>query len=398
MKSQRLLCGLSAAVLTLCAPDAWGQRVQFPTRLPPSEAVRVASSQTPAVSELPIADPLDELAVGVQVPPYPGAGIPGVMATDPCFPTTTVVPCVAPPACAEHRWQFFGDFLWLRARDAEVAYAVPINGAIRPPDLPPLQIGPVAAVDPGWAPGFRVGLSRALRFPARVAGSYTRFESSGSDALSVSPPDVNQPLVLHPGTLAALPTFLDAEGDCGIDFQLIDADYRALLVCENNTMVEYLIGSRYARLGQDFHATFLNGGTTERVTTGIGFDGIGCRLGVEGERRSDCFGLLAYGRASASLLMGRFRANYTQVEMPRGRLIDTRFGENRIVPILDFEAGVGWTGPWEHFRLTAGYMFSAWYNVVRTEEYIPGVQANSFAGMSDSLTFDGAVARAELRF
>ena len=408
MKSLRLLCGLSAAVLMAWTGDALGQRVQFPTRLPATEAVRVASVPAPDLpSEEPGADPLGEVAEDLEAGVCPDcqdvaqvAAMPPVIVTDPCFPTTTVVPCVPPPCCADRRWRFYGDFLLLRARSAEVAYAVPINGPIGPPPVvDPLQIGPVATVDPGWAPGFRVGLSRALRFPGRLAASYTRFESSGSDAISVDVGKVVEPLVVHPGTRAALPNFLDASAGCGIDFDLIDADYRALLVCEENYVVEYLIGARYARLDQDFRATFVNGGTTEHVTTGIGFDGIGIRLGVEGERRSDCFGLLAYGRAEASLLAGSFHAGYSQVEdfMP-DPWVNTGFEAQRIVPILELEVGVGWTGPRERLRLTAGYMMSVWYNAVTTAEFIQAVQTNSFVGLSDTLTFDGVVARVELRF
>jgi hypothetical protein len=355
---------------------------------------------------VPVGDTVDELAGAGQTPPCvdPGcaAGYPApeVILTDPCFPTTTVVPCAMEPLCQDHRWQFYGDFLLLRAGSAEVAYAVPLNGPLGPPPfVDPLQIGPVAAVDPGWASGFRVGLSRALRFPARVGASYTRFESSGSHALFVNQPDVNEPLVIHPGTRAALPAFSDASAGCGIDFQLIDVDYRALLVCAENYAVEYLIGGRYARLDQDFHANFFNGGTIEDVITGIGFDGLGIRLGVEGERRSDCTGLLAYGRAGASFLSGRFHASYSQVDnLAIGPLVYTGFETRRIVPILDLEAGIGWTGPWEHFRVTLGYMISAWYNAVMTGEFIQAVQTNSFVGLSDTLTFDGAVARVEVRF
>jgi len=193
--------------------------------------------------------------------------------------------------------------------------------------------------------------------------------------------------------------FADAEAGRGIDFQLIDADYRALLVCQENYLVEYLIGGRLGRLEQDFHATFFNGGTIEQVTTEIGFDGAGIRLGLEGERRSPVFGLLAYGRAGASFLAGRFHASYAQIDnFVPDPLVDTAFEADRIVPILDIELGVGWTGPQEHFRLTAGYMISAWYNAVTTGELIQAVQTNSFVGLGDTLTFDGLVGRAEFRF
>ena len=44
-------------------------------------------------------------------------------------------------------------------------------------------------------------------------------------------------------------------------------------------------------------------------------------------------------------------------------------------------------------QATLGYMFSAWTNVVKTEDWIDGVQTNDFRDMGDTMTFDGLVAR-----
>ena len=49
-------------------------------------------------------------------------------------------------------------------------------------------------------------------------------------------------------------------------------------------------------------------------------------------------------------------------------------------------------------RITGGYLFSGWYNVVRSSDFIRGVQNNNFAGLSDTLSFDGLVTRLEFRF
>ena len=48
--------------------------------------------------------------------------------------------------------------------------------------------------------------------------------------------------------------------------------------------------------------------------------------------------------------------------------------------------------------MTAGYMVSAWYNTVRTSDFIGAVQANDFGGLNDTLTFDGFVVRSEFRY
>jgi hypothetical protein len=205
-------------------------------------------------------------------------------------------------------------------------------------------------------------------------------------------------LVLHPGTAAADADFLQARGGAGIDFDLIDLDYRGTFVCDEHYVLDYLIGLRFAALQQDFNATFTNAVTVERLATDMAFDGLGIRVGLDGERRSTRTGLLVYARGAASFVSGRFRGHYTQNDNILGTLVSTGWRGDRIVPILDMELGVGWTGPREHFRVAIGYALAAWYNTVMIDEFIQAVQANSFLGLGDTLTFDGLVGRAEIRF
>ncbi|NQT13894.1 MAG: hypothetical protein HQ582_14160 [Planctomycetes bacterium] len=423
---------LLAVLLPLLAGSALGQRVQFPTKLPPSTPIRVASGPVvappaaltddrkaqaaPAPPESYASPRSDSLPDNAYAPTDPsrvsteprrvfsqGAEVyvesPGMVAADSCYPCMPAMTCCPPTVCPDYRWQFFGDFLWLDARDAEVSYAVPINGAIVPPDgAAPVQSGSVGVVDPGRGPGFRVGLSGAIGYPARLGASYTHFESDASHAISVTAPDVLKALVVHPGFEAGDTNYLDATATHAIDFDLIDLDYRSALYCDQHLLLEYLVGLRYASLGQSFHADLGNGIRTAQVTTGVDFDGIGVRLGLEGERHFDRLGLMAYGRAAASLLYGTFQADYLQTDSFVGTVASTGWEAGRVVPTLDMELGLGWTGPKDYFRLTVGYMFSAWCNVVMTDEFIDAVRSNQFLAMGDTLTFDGIVGRAELRF
>jgi len=384
-----------------------GRCQEPPSRMPLSTGVRAGgweSGDRPRVARQPGCQPGGPWQ-GYSGVPYGGSAVPGgaympgqeCAPTDPGIPTVTLVPLE--PARPESRWQFFGDFLYLQAGDANMAYAVPTNGAIVPPaGVAPLQLGAAAAVIPDFAPGFRVGLSGMLFSPARIGASYTYFWSDASSTLSVNPPDVNDSLVIHPGTEAALPVFLDAQATGRIGFQLADVDYRAPLASGEGYVLYYVLGGRYAHLHQDFHATFFDSGTIEDVNTKILFDGGGIRVGLDGERVSPTTGFLVYARGGASFLAGRFNASYSQVDNFNGTLVDTGLSARRIVPILDLELGAGWTGLREHLRLTAGYMVNAWYNVITTGDLINAVQNNRFTGLSNTLTFDGLVTRAELRF
>ena len=137
---------------------------------------------------------------------------------------------------------------------------------------------------------------------------------------------------------------------------------------------------------------------SEVVTTDLGFDGGGIRVGLEAEWYSPKRAWMAYGRGVASFVAGEFRGVYTQDHMFGQRVVYTDWRAGRIVTMLDLELGVGWTSPKGCLHLAGGYMVSGWFNAVTTDDFINAVQTNEFAGLGDSLTFDGFVARAEIRF
>jgi hypothetical protein len=97
-------------------------------------------------------------------------------------------------------------------------------------------------------------------------------------------------------------------------------------------------------------------------------------------------------------LAGRFRAHYFQGQSFDPNVVDTEWEAGRIVPVIDLEAGVGWTSMSGKWRLNAGYMVSAWFNTVITQDYINAIQTNNFLDLSDTMWFDGLQARVSYRF
>ena len=85
-----------------------------------------------------------------------------------------------------------------QVRDAEVAYALPIDGPVAPVLGNEVPVGPVAVVDPSYDIGFRAGGNFALSPGASLAAQYTRFRSEDSNSVTVTAPDVLRSLVSHP--------------------------------------------------------------------------------------------------------------------------------------------------------------------------------------------------------
>ncbi len=307
--------------------------------------------------------------------------------------------CGCDPCCCDPGWRFFGEFLYLRSRNTEVVYAVPIDGAIVPPDpdVPPIQVGPTAIVDFDYDPGLRVGVSRRLGDCGRIQGAYTFFETATSNAVSILPPNVLHSMVSHPGTDSASQRFLSARAAYSLDFRLADVDLYRILSCGDRHQLSGLMGARYAGLQQDFTGVFTIN-NAETVNTDIAFDGGGIRLGLDAEFYGPCRTWMAYTRGTASFVGGEFRASYAQDDMLGQRVVYTDWRAGRLVSMLDLEVGIGCISPCDRCRLSAGYMVSGWFNTVKTDEWIRAVRANEFGGLGDTITFDGFVARAELRF
>jgi major outer membrane protein len=301
-------------------------------------------------------------------------------------------------SCCSKGIYVWGDFLYLNARDSEVAFAVPINGPIvGAPANNPIPVGPVAVLDPDYSPGFRVGFAVEMAPCSRLGAEFTHFESQSSMATAVDAPLVLRSLVAHPLSTSATTDFLQASGSLDVDFDLIDIDYRHTFLDGCSHSMNYLLGVRYGHLDQSLQTRFEANGV-EDVFSKVGFDGGGIRLGLEGEKHSCHSGLLIYGKAIASFVAGDFNASYQQSRSDDPIVANTSWKAGRVVTMTDVELGGGWMSCNGLLRLTAGYTFSKWFNTVMVDEYISAVQNNDYVGLGDGMTFDGFVARAELRF
>ncbi len=75
--------------------------------------------------------------------------------------------------CWCHCVSVWGEYLYLRPRNAEVAYGVPIDGAIIPPPVNPIQVGRIGMVDPDYSSGIRFGVSYVLDGCSSITAQYT---------------------------------------------------------------------------------------------------------------------------------------------------------------------------------------------------------------------------------
>lgn len=305
----------------------------------------------------------------------------------------------------------YGEMLYLRPGNDKVSFAVPVDGAITSTTIAPVQIGDEATVDADFAAGYRVGGDVMLNPVLSLGFSYTKFHSDDDERVTTRSPFVLRSIVSHPGTRTTSRDFLEGRAEQDIRFDLIDIILTREWLASDNHLVAWQLGPRFGSLDQDFQSTMTSSTLIETVRTEVDFDGGGLAFGLVGVRRimgiggcscDQCAkhrGWSLYGKALASVLGGKMHTAYTQSDnFTRDAIVRTGWEDDRLVPTLDVEFGLNWISPSDRLRLSAGYLFSAWYGIVTTDEFIDGVRRNSSLSISDTMTFDGLTASAEWRF
>ena len=299
------------------------------------------------------------------------------------------------------RCSFYVDWLNLQVTDGDVAHAQQQDGIGGAGTVP---FGRIGTADIDYDSAVRMGGSIGCDPCSGFTWSFTNFESYDEDR--VNPPFLPGgggavgSLVHHPGAqITASVGPVVAAYD--IDFRLADAMCRRFLAGGPCYAVNYSFGVQYGHLEQFFlqEGVFSGGqsGTIDTFTN-IDFDGAGVKAGLDVER-SLCWGFMTYGRLTAAIMTGQFSSRYNMVNTTTEVLLARSvWKDDRVVPQLEYELGLGWTSPSGHWRFTTGYMLSHWANVVTTPEFIDAVQADNYVDVDGNLTFDGAVSRVELRW
>jgi hypothetical protein len=290
----------------------------------------------------------------------------------------------------------FGDFLYLRMRNGDVPYAMPVDG-LGPQALP---TGNVGLVTPFYEQGFRVGAWIAPMELLTVRGQYLSWNSDSHDNISAPDGSILQALTTHPGTTNAALDSLTASAEIKNELRIFDVDGLVRLVSCGPWTVQGVGGVRYAQLRQTFQANYSILGET-LVDTSSYFQGVGPRVGLE----SDVWikgGLAAYGKAYANFLLGDVTTSYQQANVFQDQLVTTGFKQTRLVTNLELELGLSYSCCCDHVRLSAGYMISSWSNMVSTNDLIDAVQTSTFNqnrnNLRDTLIIDGIVVHREVRF
>ncbi len=314
-----------------------------------------------------------------------------------CPPGCTCCECCEP--WWAHRSGLYGEFLYWQLADGEVTHAQQQDGIGGAGTVP---FGIIQNTNHDHEPGFRVGFDIAYSGCSSIFGNYTFLENE-TEGLLV-PPTITGgggavgSFVHHPGAAITAST-----GPVGhlydVDFQLADFGLRRVWKAGCNHVINWSVGGRYGHLEQDFDQLgHFAGGQQGTIDTysNIRFDGGGLLFGLDAERRAACSGWSVYGKIFVTPLTGRFHADYTMLNTTTDALLaQAIWQDDRIVTLLDYEAGLAWTSQCNHWRLSAGYAVSHWFNAVTSDSFIEAVTTNDYVNVEGPLSFSGLTSKIE---
>jgi hypothetical protein len=297
--------------------------------------------------------------------------------------------------------RLYVDWLYLETVGADVAHAQQQDGLGGAGTVP---FGDIGTVETEFDSGVRIGFAVACGPCSGFETSYTFYETSAFNSLEA--PDLPGgggavgSLVHHPAAVVTA-SVGPVDATYEIDYQMFDLLYRGTFACGPCYTASYLVGAQFGNLDQAFAQTGEfsggSGGTIDTIST-IDFDGGGLKAGVDAERRLRG-GCSVYGRLTGAMMSGRFSSRYTMFNATTEVLLaQANWKDDRIVPHVEYELGIGWTSPSDRCRITTGYMYSHWMNTVSVSEFIDAVQADNYVDVEDTLSFDGFVTRLECRW
>ena len=316
-----------------------------------------------------VGPPVDAAASALVVPAQSLVAPPPIVGSRGLAPAIIQPPVVLPLVPQYFTWTAFGEALYLHPTGVDMAHAQQQDGGV--------PSGLVGVADPSFDIGFRIGGEWQFDPCAAVFASYAFFEESTDSVLAPRPGQgvgslVHQFATGPDGTVSA--TY-------DIEFQLGDLAYRRILVQDFVGKVSVFAGGRFASLDQRFSRAadeFVPPGEIINTSTTIEFNGGGPMVGIDAARTIGGSGFSVYGHALVAALLGEFDSHYRmEATDPTVLLAEAIWEDDRIVPMLEYELGLAWTSSAGHFRFSAGYMFSHWFNAVTTPVFVDAVQAGT---------------------
>ena len=367
----KCFCLLGGMLFLLAASAASAQPVQtVPSPLPNAPVPVTAPQAAPIAVTPPPAAPISVTAP----PPEP---------TPPCK-----VNAIEPEAHQAFSFFVDGDYLYVRPRSRNMDYAL----------VDPFSDGRVAgnfqSLDWNWQSAFVVRAGAQLDQGLEIIFSYSYLHDASQGGVMAPDSGTLFATMTHPGTVDQVNS---AFANTSFNYNLFDFELARTFKLADCFALWVFGGSRSARIDQNFNVLY-DGNTANKdfVASQVRFNGTGARLGGEAIwHPGDGWGL--YGRAAASLVLGDFKTQLSEVNNAGATvLVDVTDRFQKVVPVLDL--GFGITHQYRGWRITAGYEYTNWFGLADLPDFVDDFHQGKFTRRVSDVSIDGLVVRVEYRY
>src|SRR5262249_8556697 len=279
-------------------------------------AITVGVAVTPLIAQQPLSGPVAVPVPNPPVPPPPA---------EPVLPYTT---CPKDSEC-ERGWSVFveGDYLYVKPRGRNQDFVI-----VDPHDDGRIA-GSIDSLNWDWRSAFRVGGGVQFNGGWEAAFYYGYLHDATRGGVQAPDGGVLFATLTHPGTVDQVASALAATS---FNYNVYDLELARSFNPTDTFSLRLFGGLRAAHIDQNFNALY-DGVTANQdfVSSRVRFDGVGARIGGEGNWHPGN-GLGLYARGSAALVLGDFRTHLSEVNNAGTTvLVDVSDCFDRVVPVLE---------------------------------------------------------------
>lgn len=331
-----------------------------------------------AATKAELAQTKNQVAVIQSAPaPAPSAYDPGSKALASYKDATT--------PSSERYWAVYGDYLYMKARQTELDYAIPYAALS--------SIGDVASVEPDFESGFRVG-AKGQKDAVGFDIAYTSLSSSGND--SVSDPvngDIAGTLIIDNLTAVAQGNIESATARYDVESRAFDANATHDLVKNRRLNVKALGGVKVASIEEEFDVRYDELGSNDFVTVRqtTDMDAFGVNLGLTGGFQLFP-GVTLTGTAIYSPMIADVDQAFIYANNTTNPQINLTDNTSRLVSMLDLRVGADvqvYNSPTTQVLVNLGYEFQSLFNYPGLLKHTNESGEITMDHNDSTLTFDG---------
>ncbi len=273
--------------------------------------------------------------------------------------------------------------------------------------------GTYESVDLGYEPGVRLNVGYDFGNGVDIGAQYTGITFNETDSTSLANAATADlwGTWLHPNAIIDDNDVTDAKASYNLDYDVFDFVAGKSFGSQHDLNFRVDAGLRYAHINQGLDINYvqdIGGGLNRRsnIESSNSFHGFGPKVGL-GVNWPAGNGFSFFGSMSGSVLVGDFDLKLREHDWQVGAVNGTRrvdidaTYENRVIPVVEMLAGVGYSRELNNGMLVGGqfgYEWQNWYNMTTVRQFTDDVDSQLANTDTTDLGFDGFFLKGYIKY